>query len=159
MFGYIINIYSLIKAFVLELISKKERLYVYFVLLLIGISFAPFLVVSPCGYRCLFLTMFLIATLFVIIYKYLIVLYEVNLGKSLVALALIVILNTAILSVNYSSHKAVFNYKMAHLDSEVLPKIEDKFIYNQADDDFLDSLSGVDHSYVSLREFKQLKGK
>lgn len=115
------------------------------------ISFAPFLLVSSCGYRSLMLSYVFMLTAVVYIFKYAYYEYKFSYDKIVLFIEMLAVILIAFYTTVYVREKQIYNYKIEYYKtSYYLPKQNDDFVLNAAS-----IFEDEKHEYIPLDEWKK----
>lgn len=140
---------------VIKSISKKA---ITIFLILMGIiSYAPFLVVSPSGFRCYELSLFFFMLGYLIILKDLKNLYGFDVFKLNMVCSIITTIIMLSYSFIFAHEKKIYNYKIQYFDSmEYLPHSNDVIVMHGDNEGVWDSAAGFEHKYIPIDEFEDM---
>lgn len=138
--------------------SEKETHLLFFTFTVFAVlSFAPFLLVSPCGYRCTVLTQYFMILITIHTIKLACDKYAFRLEKiyhfTSLALCTVMILYIAL----YAREKKIYNYKAEYFKSSYYLPSANRALVSLGDTEVVwDDVAGFEHKYIPLEEFEKI---
>ena len=135
----------------------KHKIFILGSLFMGVVSYLPFLVVSPCRYRCCEQMIFFFVLALLIIVHDLVCQTGIDVFKPAMAFAICCCAAMILYSVLYSQQKEIYNYKVDYCKtSYYLPQSNTHLVANGNQDLQWKTRAGFEHKFVPLEEFEKM---
>ncbi len=142
---------------ILKRIGKPSSAKMIALLFFAALSFAPFLLVSPCGYRCCFFMYFFIMVITVYTLKFAAVRYGLRLDRLYDVSSAVCLVLLCIYTGLYAREKKIYNYKTEYFKTSYYLPAADENLISLGDTAVVwDAVAGFEHRYIPLDKFELL---
>jgi len=156
----IVTLIEILILFYLTVLKRADKATKIKLLILVFfglLSFAPFLLVSPCGYRCCYFMNFFFFMAIIQIINFAQKNYDFKFEKLYNILSAITIIALVIYIGLYAREKKIYNYKTEYFKtSYYLPSANENIISLGDTEKVWDDVAGFKHKYIPLNEFEKI---